>query len=88
MVQSSQSAGIIRGWLSAKCSCEVVPASSYDWRKTITGTPTAKDKQIEHALVEIQHVADMPKRSNPHVRDACGLGIFVGRKLLARKAAS
>jgi len=83
MVQSAQSAGIIRGWLASQCSVPLVAFSSYDWRKVITGTSTAKDKQIEHALVEIQHVADLPKRSNPHVRDACGLAIYAGRVALA-----
>jgi Holliday junction resolvasome RuvABC endonuclease subunit len=83
MVQSAQSAGIIRGWLACQLSgMQLLAFSSYDWRKAIVGSSVAKDAQIEHALVEIQHVADMPKRSNPHVRDACGLAIHAGRVLI------
>ena len=78
MVQSAQSAGIIRGWLARGLDIEVRAYPAHEVRKALCGTPHAKDAQVKHALVELLGVK-VPKRSNAHERDAALLAIYAGR---------
>jgi len=85
MIQAAQSCGMIRGlltaWLEPSSGVDVVAYPANVWRKAIVGNGSAKDAKIEWALRELHHVTDMPRRTNAHVRDACGLAIYAGREV-------
>ena len=73
LAQTAQAAGEIVGWCR-KAGLDVRCIPSFDWRKWLCNRPSAKDAQISHALSFTVH---MPKRSNPHTRDAAGLALYV-----------
>lgn len=84
LVATALQAGLIAGW----CEVQATPVqlvSSYDWRSWVTGCPSAKDAVIASAIE--QQVKLLPKRSNPDIRDAIGLGLFAARQHTARRAA-
>lgn len=49
------------------------------WRKRVLGKATADDAAIAQALPLV--VSNLPKRSNAHVRDACGVAVGALRAL-------
>lgn len=89
MIQAAQSCGMIRGlltaWVESAPKRHVVAYPAHVWRKAIVGNGQAKDDRIEWALRELHHVALIPKRTNVHVRDACGLAIHAGREAMTER---
>lgn len=77
LVEVALQAGLIAGW----CEVQATPVAlvpSYDWRAWVTGAPNAKDAVIASAIE--QQVKLLPKRSNPDIRDAIGLGLYAARQ--------
>jgi Holliday junction resolvasome RuvABC endonuclease subunit len=63
-------AGRIDGIASAK-GLRVIDMPATRWRGALCGRPNASDEDIKATLAVI--VGRMPKKSNKHVRDACGV---------------
>ena len=81
LIEAAQIGGYIRGRVEASnLRCAV--ASSYEWRSEIVGRSNPKGSEIEHAMRELLHM-DLPRRTNPHSRDAACLAVYCGRKFLA-----
>jgi Holliday junction resolvasome RuvABC endonuclease subunit len=70
--------GLIEGILRSKTD-RIQTMTSYDWKRTLCGNHVANDAIVANAL---GHFSDVPKRTNPHSRDAAAIAIVVGWGML------
>ncbi len=74
LLSMAEVAGYFRGRGEAR-GLRVLAPSAQDWRRVLCQDPSASDEQIARAVA--YHVDQLPKRSNPHLRDALGMGVAV-----------
>jgi Holliday junction resolvasome RuvABC endonuclease subunit len=74
LLAMAEAAGYLQGRAEAR-GLRVLSPSAQDWRRVLCQDPSASDDQIARAVA--YHVDQLPKRSNPHVRDALGVGVAV-----------
>lgn len=77
LIDTALVAGQILGW-SRIASSHTSTCTSWDWKRVLTGHPSAKDAEVKHALSGC--VEGLPARTNCHVRDAVGVALWGGRE--------
>ena len=79
IIATARSAGEISGYLrAASASARVRYVASATWRRELMGVANAHDASVK-AFVEA-HVAQLPKRTNVHVRDALAIAYWLATK--------
>lgn len=86
VLSASATGGVLHGWLARSGAVrEVAAVAPEEWRKWLTGRRNPTDKQVKAALAAR---GVLPPRSNPHLRDALGVALYVqagGRSVLHAK---
>lgn len=75
LAETAYVAGLIHGAARSR-ALWVTELAARDWRKRLIGSPHSTDARIKSTLQVL--VANLPKRTNEHVRDALGLAIAAG----------
>lgn len=77
--EASYLAGMIRGIMRGR-GIPSAPCSAAEWRKALVGKARASDAEIKATLMP--RIAAAPARTNAHVRDAIGVALYGGLRLL------
>jgi Holliday junction resolvasome RuvABC endonuclease subunit len=85
-INAARIGGELAGYARA-LGLRVVEVSAHEWRRAIVGKRTASDAEVKAA---IGRIVDLPKQSNAHERDACGVALYAERfiRLGAKPAAN
>ena len=78
LIETAWVGGLIAGILTSQTS-RVTMMTSYDWKRIFCGNHVANDAIVADALARF---SDMPKKTNPHSRDAAALAIVTGWGML------
>jgi Holliday junction resolvasome RuvABC endonuclease subunit len=78
LIDTAWIGGIIYGVLTSQTS-RVHRMTSYEWKRLLCGNHVATDGIVADCLARF---SDMPKKSNPHTRDAAALAIVTGWGML------
>jgi hypothetical protein len=73
LIASAEQAGLLLGWAQAH-RVPTLRATAHVWRKAVVGKGNATDAEVKVAVT--RQVAGLPERTNAHVRDAVGLGVW------------
>jgi len=72
-------------WCAIGTGHNVIRMPARLWRHQVIGRPSASDAMIKETLPHL--LTGLPKRTNVHVRDACGVALAAARQVQAKGAA-
>lgn len=78
--------GYLRGRLEAS-DLRVVPVPAGDWQGALTGRPRGSKGMSKLVTAALAERGLLPKRSNQHMRDACGIAWFAAEQERKARAA-